>query len=78
MFHLGFKIVLAFASLPSNREYLIVTNRLNGLVSWLGWMLGKEEKRTVPTRCFYSAQTQCIKLINALLLHKSKGTSYVH
>lgn len=65
--------MLIFSTLQMNREYLIMTNRLNSLVSLISWILGREEKKGSGNSCLYSIESMCFKLINCLLLHKSKG-----
>ena len=63
-----------FTVLSINRDYLILTNRLNNLISLLNWIVGKEEKR--PTTAgyvyLYNIQFLCFKVVNVLLNHKPK------
>lgn len=53
-----------------NRDYLILTNRLNNLVSLINWMVGREEKKSL----FCNVQYLCLKVVNVLLTHRCKGT----
>ena len=70
----GFRILHSFASVSTNRDYLILTNRLNTLISFGNWILGREDKKT-PAQTYLSVQLLTFKIINSLLLHKSKGNS---
>lgn len=69
---LGFRILHNFAAMAVNREYLILTNRLNGLVSFTSWVLARDDKRPA-TRALLNIQGLAFKLVNSLLLHKSRG-----
>lgn len=57
--------------LSVNRDYLLLTNRLNNLVSFVNWLVGKEDKRYSPER-FFTVQFLSFKVVNVLLNHQSK------
>jgi hypothetical protein len=63
-----------FTVISINRDYLILTNRLNNLISLLNWIVGKEEKR--PSLggyvYLYNIQFLCFKVVNVLLNHRPK------
>jgi hypothetical protein len=39
--YVGLKIIEIVGTLRVNRDYLILTNRLNNLISFINWMMGK-------------------------------------
>jgi hypothetical protein len=73
---LGFRILHRFSSVASNRDYLILTNRLNGLISFGSWILGRDEKKS-PASSWVTIQLLTFRIINSLLLHKSKGSALI-
>ena len=60
--------------LSINRDYLILTNRLNNLISLINWIVGKEEKRSnaAGNVHFFNFQFLCFKAVNVLLNHRCK------
>ena len=66
-------MIHSFASMTANRQYLILTNRLNALVSFTGWQVSREDRKP-PSRTQLNILCLSFRLINQLLLHKSKGT----
>ena len=58
--------------MTANRDYLILTNRLNALVSFTGWLVSREDRKA-PSRTQLNILNISFRLINQLLLHKSKS-----
>ena len=58
--------------MTANRDYLILTNRLNALVSFTGWLVSREDRKA-PSRIQLNILSISFRLINQLLLHKSKS-----
>jgi hypothetical protein len=61
--------------LSINRDYLILTNRLNNLISLINWIVGKEEKRSnaAGNVHFFNFQFLCFKAVNVLLNQQLVG-----
>ncbi len=57
--------------LSINRDYLILTNRLNNLISLVNWIVAKEEKKPRNNNLF-NFQFLCFKVVNVLLNHRCK------
>ena len=59
--------------LSINRDYLILTNRLNNLISLMNWIVGKDEKKSTSNNNHFCAiQFLCFKVVNVLLNHRCK------